>query len=85
MIGIALVAATVLSFVWILLMRFLTGLMVWLSVALIFVLVGGLFGYCVFRYTFYNTIYGVKWRFKIKCSPSISGLIYFETFLSDIL
>ena len=50
MIGIALIAATVLSFLWILLMRFLTGLMVWLSVALIFVLVGGLFGYCVFRY-----------------------------------
>ena len=50
MIGLALVCSTVLSFFWIILMRFLTGLMVWLSISLIFVLTGGLLGYCVYRY-----------------------------------
>ena len=50
MIGLALVCSTVLSFFWIIMMRFLTGLMVWLSISLIFVLTGGLLGYCVYRY-----------------------------------
>ena len=50
MIGIGFILACVLSFVWILLMRFFTGIMVWTSICLIFVLVSGLFGYSLHRY-----------------------------------
>ena len=50
MIGIGFFLACVLSFVWILLMRFFTGIMVWTSIGLIFVLVSGLFGYSLHRY-----------------------------------
>jgi len=50
MIGIALVAATVVSFIWILLMRFFTALMVWASVLLVFLLCSGVLGYSVYRY-----------------------------------
>ena len=50
MIGIGFILACVLSFVWILLMRFFTGIMVWTSIGLIFVLVSGLFGYSLHRY-----------------------------------
>ena len=50
MIGIGFVLACILSFLWILLMRFFTGIMVWTSIALMFVLVAGLFGYSLHRY-----------------------------------
>ena len=69
-IGIALGGATILSFLWILLMRFLTGMMVWLS---IFTVLGGLCGllaYCSYRLYFIwvssdpvtlNSILSVSW------------------------
>lgn len=50
MIGIGFCLAFVLSFTWILLMRWLTSFMVWLSLGLIFVIVAGLFGYSLHRY-----------------------------------
>ena len=50
MIGIGFILAFILSFTWILLMRWLAGIMVWTSIGLIFVLVSGLFGYSLYRY-----------------------------------
>lgn len=49
MIGLALIGACVLSFTWIVLMRLLAGVMVWLTIFLIFVMVGGLLGYSSYR------------------------------------
>jgi len=49
MIGLSLIGACILSFVWIVLMRFLAGLMVWLSICVVFLGTGGLLGYCGYR------------------------------------
>jgi len=49
MIGLALMGACVLSFVWIVLMRFLASFMVWVSILTVFLGVGGLLGYCSYR------------------------------------
>ena len=50
MIGIGLSLAFVLSFIWIILMRFLTSIMVWTSIGLSFLAFLGLFGYSLYRY-----------------------------------
>ena len=50
MVGIGLILATFLSFLWIILMRFIAGLMVWLSIGLSAMLFGGLFGYSLYKY-----------------------------------
>ena len=52
MIGIALIGACFLSFIWIILMRFLTGLMVWGSILIVFLGTGGALGYCGYRLYF---------------------------------
>jgi choline transporter-like protein 2/4/5 len=52
MVGIALLGACVISFVWILLMRFLAGAMVYTSILTVFLGVGSLLGYC--SYNLYN-------------------------------
>lgn len=52
MIGLALIGACVVSFIWIVLMRCLAGFMVWFTILLIFVLVGGLLGYSGYRLYF---------------------------------
>merc|ERR550519_283297 len=52
MIGLALIGACVVSFIWIVLMRCLAGIMVWFTILLIFVLVGGLLGYSSYRLYF---------------------------------
>jgi len=69
-IGLALAGATILSFVWIFLMRFLTGFMIWVS---ILVMLGGLLGlltYCSYRLYFIwvsydpatmESIFSVSW------------------------
>jgi choline transporter-like protein 2/4/5 len=49
MIGLSMVGACILSFIWIVLMRVLAGLMVWLSICVIFFGSGGLLGYCGYR------------------------------------
>ena len=49
-VGIGLILATILSFLWIILMRFMAGLMVWLSIGLSAMLFGGLFGYSLYRF-----------------------------------
>ena len=51
LIGLAYIAAAFISFLWIVLMRFLTGIMVWTSIGLIFSIFGGLFGYTLYKYT----------------------------------
>ena len=55
MIGIGLLLATILSYFWIILMRFMACIMIWLSIGLIFVLFGGLFGYSLYRYLYDST------------------------------
>ena len=52
MIGIALVGACVLSFVWIVLMRFLASLMVWTSIVIVFLGSGALLGFCGYKLYF---------------------------------
>ena len=52
MIGLALIGACLLSFIWIILMRFLTGFMVWGSILLVFLGTGGALGYCGYRLYF---------------------------------
>ncbi len=55
MIGLAYLGCSILSFFWILLMRCFAGIMVWTSIALVFLLVTGLLGYSTYRYGL-NTI-----------------------------
>ena len=45
-----LIGATVISFIWVVLLRFIAGIMIWVGIGLVFVTVGGLFGYSLFRY-----------------------------------
>ena len=52
MIGIALVGACILSFIWIILMRFLASIMVWTSILIVFLGTGSLTGYCGYRLFF---------------------------------
>jgi len=49
MVGLALIGACVISFVWILLMRFLAGVMVYTSILTVFLGVGSLLGYCSYN------------------------------------
>ena len=53
MIAIALLCAAVACFGWILLMRFVTGIMVWTSVALVHIVFAGALGYSLYRYYSY--------------------------------
>ena len=46
----AYLVAAIVSFLWIVLMRFIAGVMVWTSVGLSLSIFGGLFGYCLYRY-----------------------------------
>ena len=52
MIGLALIGACLLSFIWIILMRFITGVMIWGSILLVFLGNGGALGYCGYRLYF---------------------------------
>lgn len=52
MIGVALVGACVLSFVWIVLMRFLASIMVWTSIVIVFLGSGALLGFCGYKLYF---------------------------------
>ena len=52
MIGIALIGACFLSFIWIILKRFMTGFMVWGSILIVFLGTGGALGYCSYRLYF---------------------------------
>eukprot|EP00092_Neocalanus_flemingeri_P022536 GFUD01024438.1.p1 GENE.GFUD01024438.1~~GFUD01024438.1.p1 ORF type:complete len:770 (+),score=149.75 GFUD01024438.1:193-2502(+) len=52
MIGLALIGACILSFVWIVLMRFLASFMVWVSILTVFLGIGGLLGYSGYRLYF---------------------------------
>ena len=71
MIGVAMVAACITSFLWIILMRFFAGIMVWTSLGGIFVLFGGLFGWTLYKYI------------KIKDLPSAQGNIFQVNFTPD--
>ena len=51
-IGIALIGACVLSFVWIVLIRNLASIMVWTSIVLVFLGSGALLGFCRYKLTF---------------------------------
>ena len=64
MICVALATACLLSFLWIVLMRFVTGIMVWASLGLVVALFGGLFGLSLYKYI------------QIKDSPESQGNIF---------
>ena len=64
MIGVAMVAACIISFLWIILMRFFAGIMVWVSLGGICLLFGGLFGWTLYKYI------------KIKDLPTAQGNIF---------
>jgi len=49
MIGIGLILAFLLCMLWIFLMRFIAGILIWTSILVLFVLFAGLFGYSVYR------------------------------------
>ena len=51
-IGIALIGACVLSFVWIVLIRILASIMVWTSIVLVFLGGGALLGFCGYKLYF---------------------------------
>ena len=57
-IGIALIGACVLSFVWTVLMRFLASIMVWTSIVFVFLGSGALLGFC--RYKLYFSYLGTE-------------------------
>eukprot|EP00091_Calanus_sinicus_P007089 TRINITY_DN1798_c0_g1_i2.p1 TRINITY_DN1798_c0_g1~~TRINITY_DN1798_c0_g1_i2.p1 ORF type:complete len:344 (-),score=69.57 TRINITY_DN1798_c0_g1_i2:1062-2093(-) len=52
MIGLALIGACIVSFIWIVLMRFLASFMVWVSILTVFLGIGSLLGYCGYRLYF---------------------------------
>jgi len=49
MIGIGLILAFLLCMLWVFLMRFIAGFLIWTSILILFVLFAGLFGYSVYR------------------------------------
>ena len=71
MIGVALVGAAFVSFLWIVLMRFATGLMVWTSLGLVVAVFGGLFGFSLYKYI------------QIKDLPSSQGNVFQINFTPD--
>lgn len=71
MIVVAFVAAAVISFLWIVLMRFFAGIMVWTSIFLAGGLFGGLFGYTLYKYI------------TVKDLPSAQGNVFMVNFTPD--
>lgn len=71
MICLALLVAAITSFLWIVLMRFFAGVMVWTSIGLIFTLFGGLFSYTLWKYII------------IKDHPMAQGNIFQVNFTPD--
>ena len=71
MVGVAYIAATAISFIWVVMMRFVAGIMIWTGIFMVFFMVGGLFGYSLFRY---HTAKGVadlqKNIFQVNITPS---------------
>ena len=67
MVGVAYIAATLISFVWVVLLRFVAGIMIWLGVGLVMAIFGGLFGYSVYRYeTAKNVLENQKNIFEVN-------------------
>ena len=81
MILVALLCASFVSFTWIILMRFLTGVMVWTSIFLLIVGSGGGLGYSVYRYlTLLRTLINIKYIldfYTFYQSLIISKIIHF--------
>merc|ERR1719391_9661 len=50
MIGVALIGSSLTSFIWIILLRFFTGIMVWASIFLLFAVAGSTLAYSIYRY-----------------------------------
>jgi len=74
MIGLALIGSCILSFIWIVLMRFLACVMVWTSILLVFLGVGGLLGYSSYRLYFVwisNDPEALKNIFQLNWTPEI--------------
>ena len=65
MISIALLSSAMASLVWIILMRFLTGVMVWTSIALVHIVFLGCLGYSIYRYHCF------RYEYNEDINPSI--------------
>ncbi len=77
MIGLGFILACILSFLWIVLMRFLAGFMIWTSIFLVFILVSGLFGYSVYRYLLVKDV--------AESHDSIFQVNFTPNYLADVL
>jgi len=78
-VGIGLILATILSFLWIILMRFMAGLMVWLSIGLSAMLFGGLFGYSLYRF------FVIKNEGDAESEKNIFQVNFTSDYLHDVL
>ena len=73
-----LIGATVISFIWVIALRFIAGIMIWVGIGMVFVMVGGLFGYSLFRYyTAKNIAELQKNIFQVNITPA-----YFDDVLA---
>lgn len=79
MIGVGLIGACLLSFIWIVLMRFLAGLMVWLSISIILLGTGGLLAYCSYE------LYGVWTNPTDSSMKNILQVSYTPEYFNDLL
>ena len=72
------IGATVVSFVWVILLRFVAGIMIWVGIGLVFFTVGGLFGYSLFRYESAKSIAELQKNiFEVNITPA-----YFDDVLA---
>ena len=63
--------ATFISFIWVLLMRFIAGIMVWTGIFMVFFMAGGLFGYSLFRYHTAKSVADLQKNiFQVNITPS---------------
>ena len=63
--------ATFISFIWVLLMRFIAGIMVWTGIFMVFFMAGGLFGYSLFRYHTAKSVAELQKNiFQVNITPS---------------
>ena len=77
MVGVAYLAATAVSFIWVVLLRFIAGIMIWTGIFMVFFMVGGLFGYSLFRYHTAKTVAELQKNiFQVNITP---------TYFNDVL
>ena len=79
MIGIGLLLTFLLCMLWIFLMRFIAGILIWSSITILFVLFGGLFGYSVYQC---DQVYKKN---DENADKTIFGVNFTPDYLDDVL